>query len=222
MARRVVLLALFTMAAILAGGALAQEKAKPPEKKRAQAPPAKGAPQMTPEQKAAMEKMRVAATPGEQHKLLAALAGKWNVEVKMWQAPGLAPDVSHGVSTAKMILGGRYLEESFKSAFMNQPFEGIGYTGYDNVQKKFIGTWMDNMSTGIMTSAGDLDAAGKVMTCLVTYADPQSGKVTTSRDVLRIVDKDKHVMEMYNKGPDGKEFLMMEITYTRAPAAPKK
>jgi hypothetical protein len=36
---------------------------------------------------------------------------------------------------------------------MGMPFEGLGYTGYDNVKKQYFGTWIDSMSTGIMTSS---------------------------------------------------------------------
>ena len=34
-------------------------------------------------------------------------------------------------------------------------FKGTGIEGYDNGKKKFVGTWMDNMGTGIMMSEGD-------------------------------------------------------------------
>ena len=61
-----------------------------------------------------------------------------------------------------MALGGRFLEERVQSSFMGQPFSGIGYTGYDNVKKKYVSTWMDNMGTMIMVMEGTPDPAGKV------------------------------------------------------------
>ena len=61
-------------------------------------------------------------------------------------------------------MGGRYLEQRFKGDIMGMPFEGIGYTGYDNVKKQYWGTWMDNMSTGMMTSTGTAPPTGRSWT----------------------------------------------------------
>ena len=198
----------FTLALALvltAGAFLAQEKGKGAQKAQ---------PPMSAEQKAAMEAMQKAATPGEFHKFLAKMEGTWKAEVKMWEGPG-EPQVSQGTSVNTMVLGGRYLRQEFKSTMMDMPFEGIGYTGYDNVMKRFQATWMDNMTTAMMVGTGSLDATGKVMTSIMTYSDPQSGKEVVSRSIGRIVDEKTHVFEMYGPGPDGKEIKMMEITYRK-------
>jgi hypothetical protein len=205
---------------VLAMAPWAQQAGKPLEKKPP-VPPTKPAPQMTPEQKAAMEKMEKAATPGPEHKFLASFTGTWKAEVKTWENASAQPQVSQGTGEDKMILGGRFLHSTFKSSFMGQPFEGMGLTGFDNVLKKFQGVWIDSMGTAMMTAVGELDKTGTVLTCTDTYTDPQTGKVETMRDVMKLVDKDKKIDQMYAKGKDGKEFLMMEITYTRVPALKK-
>jgi hypothetical protein len=205
--KRTALVATLLLVALFAAfTAAAQEKAQIPEPK---------APEMTAEQKAAMEAMIKAGTPGEPHKLLASMEGHWKAVVKSWQAPGAPPEVMEGTSENKMILSGRYLKQVFKGSFAGQPFDGIGLTGYDNVTKKVQGIWIDSMSTCMMFSTGEIDASGKAIASIMTYGDPISGKAKTSRDVVKIVGPDQHVMEMYDTGPDGKEFLMMEITYTR-------
>src|SRR5216684_3555963 len=43
-------------------------------------------------------------------------------------------------------------------------FKGMGIEDYDNVKKKFVGTWVDNMGTGIMMSEGRYDVATKTST----------------------------------------------------------
>ena len=45
-----------------------------------------------------------------------------------------------------------------------RPFQGLGFTGYDNHPKKYVGVWIDNMTTSIMTSSGTFDAGGKTFT----------------------------------------------------------
>lgn len=170
------------------------------------------APAMDP---AMMEMMMKAGTPGDAHKKLDAFAGTWDASISMWMAPGMEPMKSTGVSTNTWIMGNRYLQQSFKGEFSGAPFEGIGYTGYDNVKKQYWGTWMDSMSTASMNSTGSVAADGKSWNFNATMADPMTGKDSTAQEKLTIVDADHHVMEMWGAGPDGKNYKMMEIAYSR-------
>jgi hypothetical protein len=47
-------------------------------------------------------------------------------------------------------------------------------------------------------------------------SDPMSGKMMTVKENLMVTDADHHTFEMWGAGPDGKNFKMMEIVYTRA------
>jgi hypothetical protein len=170
-------------------------------------------PAMSAEEKAAMEAMEKMATPGPAHEAIADMAGTWDAEVTMYWGP--TPSKSKGVSENRLVLGGRWVEQRFKSEMGGQPFEGIGYTGYDNFKKKYMGTWMDNMSTAVMLSEGTFDAAGKVMTSTSTMDDVVTGKSTTTRMTSTIVTPDHHHFEMFGPGPDGKEMKQMEIHYHR-------
>lgn len=162
---------------------------------------------------AAMEAMAKAGTPGDAHKALDEFAGKWDTKITMWMMPGADPMTSTGMSENRWIMGGRYLEQRFTGSFMGTPFEGIGYTGYDNVKKQYWGTWMDNMSTGLMISTGQRN--GKVYSFDATMADPMTGKDSRIQEKITVVDADHHTMEMWGPAPDGRNFKMMEIAYTR-------
>ena len=164
--------------------------------------------------KAAMDAMIKAATPGEQHHALESIVGTFDAKVSMWNAPGAPPQESTGTSTNTWVLGNRYVEQQYAGTFAGQPFNGIGYAGYDNVLKQYVGTWMDNMGTGIMTSKGHADAPG-VIVSKATMSDPMTGKASPMREKLTIKDAGTHVMEMWDPGPNGKEVKIMEITYTR-------
>jgi hypothetical protein len=98
---------------------------------------------------------------------------------------------------------------------MGQPFSGIGYTGYDNYKKAYVGTWIDSASTAVMNASGSFDAPGKVLTMTATTDDFATGKVVTIREKVTIVSNDEHLFEMWGPGPDGKEYKVMEIRYTR-------
>lgn len=190
-------------AALLAAVTAAAQEARPAD------------PPMSAEQKAMMDAWMKFATPAEGHKALQGMVGTWDAEVTSWMEPGQPPVMSKGTSENRMVLGGRWVESRFTSEMMGMPFEGLGFTGYDNYKKKYIGTWMDNMSTAVMVSEGFYDAAGKVMTSTSTMDDFMTGKPSKIRMVTTIVDPDQHRFEMFGPDPSGKEVKQMEIRYKR-------
>ena len=186
----------------------AQEKKSAPAKKSATAAPAM-------DEKAMMDMMQKIATPGPGHKKLDFMVGTWNAKTTMWMDPSKPPVVSEGTSVHRWVLGGRYLEQRFEGTFMGGPFSGVGYTGFDNYRKKYNSNWMDTLGTAIMIANGSFDATGKVLTSTGKMDDPTIGKATPFREKMTIVSNDEILFEMYPTGPDGKEYRMMEIRYTR-------
>jgi hypothetical protein len=171
-------------------------------------------PEMTPEQKAEMEAYMKAGTPGAPHEAMAKTAGTYEVKAKSWDAPGAAAREESGTATRTMALDGRVLVEEFKGSMMGMPFTGHGMRGYDNVTGKYWTTWMDSMSTGLMVSEGTCDAKN---TCTFTgsWNDPVKKGPVTARMTSRWTSPTTEVFEMHAPGRDGKEFKMMELTYTR-------
>jgi hypothetical protein len=170
---------------------------------------------MSAEEQQQMEAMVKYMTPGEGHKMLDGMVGKWDAKVTAWMGPGAEPMVSTGTEESSWVLGGRFIEEKFSGSFMGMPFTGVGYTGYDNAKKQYFGTWMDSMSTGVMTSTGNTSDGGKTWSFKSSMTDPMTGKDAPGETKITVTDKDHHVMEMWAPSPDGKMFKMMEIVYTR-------
>ena len=165
------------------------------------------------DQQAAMEAMIKAGTPGAPHKHLAGMEGTWSATVKFWE--GGQEMVSKGTSWNKMILGGRWLEQRFESDMMGQKFEGVGYTGYDNIRKEYVATWMDTMTTGMMTSTGQPGKAPATWELKGTMDDPLTGKASDVVSVHTEKSSDVHLFEMFGVAPDGSRQKMMEIEYVR-------
>ncbi len=166
--------------------------------------------------KAMMEAGSKAARPGEQHKHLAMMAGKWSVTGKAWMGPG-APMEVHSTSEATMIMGGRYLQQVHKGSFMGQPFEGRSIDGYDNTTHEYFSTWIDNMGTGVEIFRGSCDEPCKTLTETAEMIDPATGKKGTSKEVITILDKDNYRTEMYmvGGGPGGQDLKVMELNSKR-------
>ena len=166
-------------------------------------------------QHAMQEAWMKAATPGMHHEHLQAMIGSWEYTSKMWMDPAAPPTESMGTCERKMILGGRYLYEEFKGDAMGMPFEGIGITGYDNIEEQYKSIWIDNMGTTIMVGNGKCADEGKILKMEMEYTDPMSGKLTKAWTVSTMTDPNKHLFEYHGMSPDGKKYKMMEIMYTR-------
>ncbi len=183
------------------------------------APPAakNTAPDPQAQMKAEMEAYAKLAAPGEHHKRLATLAGKWKVTGKAWLAPGQPPTDVASTMEASWILGGRYLQEVHTGSFMGQPFEGRQLDGYDNGAHEYFGTWVDNMGTGVLLFRGTCDDPCKVLTETSEEVDPMSGKSMKTRSVTTFVDNDTYRVEMYvvGTGPGGQDFKTMELAAKR-------
>ncbi len=171
-----------------------------------------------------MKKMMELAKPGENHKLLASLAGTWSYTIKMWMNPDpkAPPTSSTGIGVRKAIMDGHYFlfEVTGKmkmpgadGKMKDMEFKGMSLEGYDNVTKKFVSTWCDNMGTGIFMSEGSYDAASKTFT-YTGESEMTPGTKTKIREVIKVVDNDHYNLEYY-EDRGGQEAKTMEITNTR-------
>ena len=153
--------------------------------------------------------------PGPEHKVLEMDAGTWEATVEMF-IPGAPPTVSKGTETNTMGCGGLCLISDFKSVMAGAPFHGHGTSVWDPAKKKYVGSWTDSMSTGIMIGESTYDAASKTATGWMEGPD-MTGKVVKSKSVVQYKDANSRVMTMFTVGPDGKEVTSMKISYTRKP-----
>ena len=176
-----------------------------------------------PDEAGMMAMMMEMAKPGENHKLLEDVVGTWTYTVKWWMSPDAPPSESTGTATARPVMGGRYFITDH-SGKMQMPgpdgkmtemeFKGMAVEGYDNVKKKFVSSWIDNMGTGIMNSEGTYDANSKTFT-YHAESEMMPGMKTKIREVIKITDKDHHTFEFF-EDRGGKEVKTMEINYTRS------
>jgi hypothetical protein len=201
----------------------AKSKATAPAKPKAKAaakPKPKAAVAKKPGPKAMSEaemmaQWQKAMTPSTGHARLMPMVGTWRATTTFTMAPGEPDQVHGGSSVHRMVLGGRYLEQIYKGMSMGMPFEGLGYTGYDNVQQRYVGTWMDTFSTGIMTFLGVGKPTDQRIDTVGEGIEP-SGQKRVFENIVRIHNHGRHSYEMWTKGPNGKLYRMMLIEYERA------
>ncbi len=192
--------------ALIAGAAVAALAADAPKK-----PAGKPAPAAS-KGEAMMAQMVKLATPGPAHMKLKPFIGRWKAVVRQISGPGDTL-VSEGTCDMSSILGGRYVRQEFHGTMMSQSFEGLGLMGYDNQKGEYVSLWVDNLSTGLMTGRGSMDESGRTLTMTSSATGPD-GKPAEMKSVTAWVDAGTFTYSMYGV-QDGKETLMMEITYTR-------
>jgi hypothetical protein len=221
--RRILVAAAAT--AMCAGAAFGQDQKKAPTREKpapsTPAQPEKPAqPAGGPDEAAMQAAWMAAMTPGKEHERLNGMIGEWDATAKFWMDPAAPPVEGTGTAKMEWVLGGRHVRQDFNGTFMEMPFQGVGHTGYDNVKKKYVGTWMDTMSTSIMYEEGEYDAASGMTVMHSTYMDPM-GREIKSRNTVKIEGPDKMVFTMYSTEPGKPEVKSGEITYTRKGGAPK-
>jgi len=148
------------------------------------------------------------------HKLFHKDVGTWDATLKVFPGEGAEPMVSKGTEKNELLPGGMWLVSRFEGRVVGVPFTGVGTFGYDPVEKKYVGTWIDSMSPHLTVVKGDYDPATKTMTCTAEGRDFESGEVMTSKHISRYVDDDTRTFEI-RAAKDGEERTMLEIQYKR-------
>ena len=182
------------------------------EKAKTEPPAIQGA-----DMEAMMKKWMEAATPGEAHKKLNDMVGKWKTTSRVWMNGLDAPPTeTQGSSEVKWVLDGRFLQQEAKGEMMGRPYNGVGFTGYDNMNKKYVTLWIDNTNTAMFIADGTMDQAGKVLTTVGKMDEPATGEHDKSAMyIYRMETRDRHIMEIHDLSlPQGKT-KVMEMVYTR-------
>ena len=160
-----------------------------------------------------MQAMTEYMTPGEEHELLARRAGSWNVRTKMFMTPDAEAVDMDATADSRMILGGRFLLEEFRGTLMEEPFEGMLVFGYNKLSDEFFGLWMDTWGTAVHSSSGTRGEDGAIR-MVGSMKDVLTPEGRAWRHVIRD-EGSGFVVELYDTLPDGTEWMVMHLTYTR-------
>lgn len=172
--------------------------------------------QQQPDMEAMMKAWQAAMTPGDAHKKLDFFVGSWETATKMWMDPSAPPQESKGTAVFSWELGNRQMKQEYKGEMMGMPFVGIGYTGYDNIRKKYTMLWIDNMSTAVAVGDGFFDRAGKVLTFFSKMDEPTTGEHDkTVKYIIRFGDEKHFTFEIHDLAIGEPNTKVMEMSYKK-------
>ena len=178
--------------------------------------------QSTPEQQKAMQQaMLEQMKPGPEHGTLAALEGKWSMDVvyRMGDGPVMK---ARGVANNRMILGGRFLQSSATSKNPMGPglgdpdVESLALYGFDRRTKQFTILGLDTMGTYWVSAAGSRTADASIVMSGETLDDHAGSQEIRKYDmVLRVVDPDTYVTEVIFKFANRPDLKLVKVTHRR-------
>lgn len=143
--------------------------------------------------------------PVEQHAWLQQLVGEWECDVEATMEPGKPPVRSKGSESVHSI-GGFWVVSRIEGSC---PMEGAPFSarltlGYDPGKERYVGTWVDSMTSQLWIYEGTLDESGKTLTLEAEGPCPMTpGRRARFQEVITIQDRDHRTFTSSIQGEDG-------------------
>ena len=128
-------------------------------------------------------------------------------------ASGPEPTQTTGEAEGEWVLGGRFVRQVTHGEIYDEPYEGLGYVGYDRDLEEYTYIMMDSRGTSTMTSYGDYDADTNSITLEGDFM--QAGLKLPFKVVLKLDSKDAYTMEVWRPGVYDILYKTYEVAYSR-------
>lgn len=148
-----------------------------------------------------------------EHEALARMAGTWEVSMRWWTHPDAEPMTSTGTTVMAPVLGGNFLRQEFTHEWMGMTFHGLGFIGYDTVDREYVSIWMEDAQPVLWVGRGK--EKDGVITYEGTHPDPVTGVKQPGIFTFRREGDDKAILEIYGVAGDGSRVKQGEMTYRR-------
>ncbi len=165
---------------------------------------------------AMMEKAKKFTQPGDAHKLLEKMLGKWDYEIRMFMG-GQATPPEKGTSETTWLMDGRWIRTSWSGTMMRMPTQGFMLMGYDNFKMSYVVTMVSSMDTAMNHAEGDLTQDGKTLIVYGTLDEYLTGEHDKMvKYVWRFESADRVVFEVHDLPIGETGTKVVEVAYTRA------
>ena len=172
-----------------------------------------------------LPKLGARSTPGAEHRALEPLVGRWWVDKKIFVAMG-TPDKpatsSEMVTERAWVADGHFLRDVTTGKVAGQPYERIGFLGYNPMDRRYEWNTADNVTLIMMTYHGAKGSAGRqpidmagAFTDVGVTGEANVGKTIPMRTRITIIDRDHHRLEIFFTPPSGTEILADRMDFTR-------
>jgi hypothetical protein len=154
--------------------------------------------------------------PQKEHQWLQKLVGEWTYESEAPMEPGKPPEKCTGTESVRSLGGVWVLCEGRGEMPGGGTATTIMTLGFDQVKKRYVGTFIGSMMTNLWVYEGELDAASKVLT--LDTEGPSftaEGKIAKYKDAIEIKSDNHRVLTSNFLDDDGKWHHFMTANYRR-------
>ncbi|MBI5434343.1 MAG: DUF1579 family protein [Planctomycetes bacterium] len=155
------------------------------------------------------------AAPRAEHALLDDLVGEFALEAH-FALPGELPSDWTGTTVNRWTIGGRFLRCEAIHRREKLEVESLRLIGFDPSARRFQSSSFDSLSLSHVDASGTFDRDKRTIAFETETKDPSSGVRTRTTEVLRIVDRDHYVREIWGRGSAGEPLQLVQTSYTRS------
>lgn len=153
--------------------------------------------------------------PQKEHKWLEQFVGEWEADMETVAQPDQPAMKCKGEMTYRM-LGGFWVICDSTVNMSGIHINAVQTIGYDPEKKKYVGTWVDSMSSHMWKYEGTVDQSGKKLDLEAEGPNfMQPGKMANFRDSYEFKSKDHIYMTSAMQGEDGEWTVFMKADMRR-------
>jgi hypothetical protein len=153
--------------------------------------------------------------PTKEHAWLAQFVGEWKTESKATMGPE-QPPMECSATLVSRQLGGFWVMNEMKGDMAGTPMTAIQTIGYDAAKKKYVGTWVDSMTSFMWQYEGSVDATGKILTLRADGPNfAGDGSLTQFEDIYEFKSDKQIILTSRMKVKQDEWLTFMSGTATR-------
>ena len=155
------------------------------------------------------------AGPQKEHEWLKQFIGEWEVEGEASMGADDPPVKSSGTETVRAI-GGLWIIAEARTTMMDIDCTSAFTLGYDPEKKKYVGTWVDSITSYLWPYEGTVDETGKKLT-LESEGPSAMGPAKTAkyRETIEFKSPDHRVFTSSVQNEDGTWTTFVTSQYRR-------
>lgn len=150
--------------------------------------------------------------PQKEHEMLKMDEGIWDAQITMLVGKN-EQETQYQAKEVNTMIGNLWSIGKLQGNIAGMEYEGFATLGYDTMQKKYVGTWIDSITAVITPMEGSYDEKTKTLTLFYTTYD-KDGRAEQRKNIMIYRNSKVRDFTMFIK-KSGEWQKAMKIHYTR-------
>ncbi|MCR6657101.1 MAG: DUF1579 domain-containing protein [Opitutus sp.] len=150
--------------------------------------------------------------PTPEHRWLERFVGTWDIEIEVSPGPGQPTQVMHGTEIAQMVGPFWLVTEGSNEVF---PYRCRLTLGYDATRGRYVGSWIDTMTSHFWRYDGQVDATGRILSLDTEGPFPGESGLVKFREVTEFITDDHRRFTSNRQNAQGGWDALCRMTFRR-------